>query len=52
MSIMQVAFANIFIHNGVEWMGGQLKGKVGQKSEEIMNGLMPVRKFLFPASRP
>jgi hypothetical protein len=37
---------NIFIHNGVEWMGGRLKGKVGQNSEEITKGLVPVLKFL------
>ena len=33
-------------------MGGRLKGKVGQKGEEITKGLGPVRKFLMRLGEP
>ena len=42
---IMISIVNKFIHNGGEWMGGRLKGKGGQKGEEITKGLVTVRKF-------
>ena len=36
---------------GSGWLA-KLKGKVGEKGEELTKGIVPVREFLFPAGRP